>query len=224
MEFRLIIGVLCFSFITGCASSPNPKIAAPDFIERTKSVKKIGVLLAGSRVFELGVGGSKEINKDWSQQAANNLIKVSLAQLRVAGYDAVLLKNDNNTNTIANGFNGITRDIVTRYVYSARKIEAPVSVAVTELLNKEGLDALVLLREFDQVSSAGRQAIKVAAAVLGSGVYSGIAEIEIVMVDRSPAYIYYSHKAEYGNDLRTESGTSDLFSEIMIDLKEYHGI
>lgn len=224
MKLRLFIGILCFSYITGCAGAPKPKIAAPDFLERTKTVKKVGVLLAGSYVFELGAGSSKELNQDWSKQAAKNLEKISVDQLKLAGYDAILLKKDNNANAIVKGFNDIQRENLSRYVYSARKIVTPTSDAVIELMNKENLDALVLIRGIDHVSSTGRQVLRAAIAILGTGVSSGIAHIELAMVDRSPAFVYYSHKYENGKDLRTESGTSDLFSEIMIDLKELRGI
>lgn len=220
----LFLCVLSFLLLTGCSSLPQPKIAAPDFIQRTKTVKKIGIILAGSYVFEIGVGNTKELNIEWSNQAANNLVKVSADQLNLAGYKTTLLKTDNNTKVVVNAFNSIQRDNLTRYVYSARKIDAPMSSALTELLNKEGLDALVLIRGIDHVSSSGRQALKVAAAILGTGVSSGVAHIELAMVDRSPAFIYYSHKSEDGKDLRTESGTTDLFNEIVVDLKDLRGI
>jgi hypothetical protein len=223
MIYPLFI-ILCFAFMNGCAGAPKPKIVAPDFLERSKALKKIGVLSAGSYIFELGAGGSKELNKDWSKQAELNLEKISVDQLKLAGYDAIIMKVDANTNAIVKNFNDIQRDNLTRYVYSARKIEAPNSDTVLELLNREGLDALVLVRGIDHVSSSGRQALKVAAAILGAGVSSGIAHLELAMIDKSPAFVYYSHKYEDGKDLRTESGTSYLFNEIMIDLKELRGL
>jgi hypothetical protein len=210
--------------LVGCASAPKPQIAAPNFTERTRSVKKIGVVLAGSYVYELGVGGSKVLNQDWSTQAANNLLKVSVDQLKLAGYDARLLKPDGNLNFIVDNFNSINNDILTRYVYSARKIQAPFSIAMSELLDKEGLDAVVFVRGIDHVSTTGRQAMKVAVAIMGAGISSGIAHIELAMVDKYPAFIYYSHKYEDGKDLRTESGVSDLFAGILEDLQELRGI
>jgi hypothetical protein len=226
MRFRLLLtSITFFLFVSGCASAPKNIISAPNFLERTKSVKKIGVLIAGSHVFELGAGGSKELNNDWSAQAANNLAKVSVDQLRAAGFDVRIVKVDEQYKSIINKFNEIPLDHLSRYAYSARKLESPISESITDLLNTEGLDALVLVRGTDHVSSGGRQVARVAAAVLlGVGVSSGIAHVEVAMIDRSPAIIYYGHKNEDGKDLREEAGVRDLFAEIAGELKELRGI
>lgn len=226
MRLRLLLIIIAsILFASGCASAPKNIISAPNFLERSKSVKKIGVLIAGSHVYELGAGGSKELNNDWSAQAANNLTKVSVDQLPAAGFEVSLLSLDDQYKPIVNKFNEISLDQLSRYAYSARKLESPVSENITDLLNKEGLDALILVRGTDHVSSGGRQAARVAAAVLlGVGVSSGIAHVEVAMIDRSPAVIYYGHKNEDGKDLREVEGAGDLFAEIVNELKELRGI
>jgi len=218
------IMLCCLSLASGCAGR-KPIISAPDFTTRTVSVKNVGVVMAGAAVFELNVASPKELNVEWSKQAAINLAKVSVDQLHAAGYSARLLQSEDQTKPFTEMFNAIPREQLSRYVYSARRLESPTREEVDELLRKEGLDAIVLVRAVDHVSSGGRQAARVAAAVLlGHAVSSGVAHVEMAMLDKTPAIVYYSHKLEDGKDLRQEEDMAHLFGEIMDEFKELKGV
>jgi len=219
-----LVAVLCVSMLSGCASTPKNVIAAPDFNKRSQAIKKVGVLLAGTYIFELGAGGSKTLDIERSKQAAPILTKVSVDQLSAAGYSVKLLKTDEQTLKFTTAFNNIPREDLSRYTYSARKVEAIPQDVLDKYLAAEDLDALVLIRGIDHVSSAGRNAARVAIAILGVGVSSGIAHFEMAMLDKTSAFIFYSHKYEDGKELLTEKGANYLFNEIMIDLKSLHRV
>jgi hypothetical protein len=217
---KLFISMLVVIFISGCASSAKPKIAPQDFSERSRLIKKVGIMSSGSFIFELGAGNSKELNKEWSAQVDKWLEKVSVDQFRLAGYDARLLEQTELTKQIVTDYNAIPRDRLPRYAYSARALEPPLSENIKTLLENNGIDALVIVRGIDHVSSGGRQATRIVGAVFGVIMSSGIAHEEIVIIDKTPAIIYYNHKSEDGQDLRSESGSAHLFKEIMQDFAE----
>jgi len=220
MKIRpLFLTVVLFAFLSGCASTPKSIIAAPDFNMRNQSTKKVGVLLAGSFIFELQVGGKKALNKEWSDQAAPILTKVSIDQLKTAGYSVKPIKLDDLSFKYIATFNNIPRETISRYVYAARPIDTIEKEKFDAFLKAEDLDALVLVRGIDHVSSGGRQAMRVVAGLLGAGTSSGIAHVEMAMLDKSRTLIFYSHKYEDGKDLRTEEGTAHLFNEIIEDMK-----
>lgn len=222
--YRVILLLWCLVLTVGCASN-KPIISAPDINKRIASVKNVGVIVTGTAVYELNVGGSRDLNNEWTSEAEHNLAKVSIEQLRAAGYNARLLSRDDQTEPIARIFNDIPREQLSRYVYSARKLEGGASEKVDVLLSKEGLDVLVFVRAVDHVSSGGRNAARVAAAVLlGVGASSGVAHVEMALLDKTPALVYYSHKLEDGKDLRKEEDMAHLFSEITEELTQLRGV
>jgi len=223
MSKILFIMLGCIICAGGCSQNKQI-ISAPDFNARTVTVKNVGVVMAGAAVYELNVASPNELNVDWSSQAATNLAKVSVAQLSAVGFNARLLQLDDQTKSVALTFNDIPREQLSRYVYSGRKLEGPNPDKVNDFMSKEGLDAIVFVRAVDHVSSGGRQAARVAAAVLlGKGVSSGVAHVELALLDKTPAIVYYSHKLEDGKDLRNEEDMGHMFSEIMDEYKELKG-
>lgn len=222
--------VLCLLVVSGCATSPKLKIMAPDFPNRTKLIKNVGVLIAGVNVYEIGVGGSRTLSEELSVQAAETIVKVSQEQLHLAGYNVKFLKLDESTIPIVKGYNKIPSNQLSRYVYSAKKFESPDSENINNLLNKEGIDALVLIKGLDHVKTAGSHAANVAIAAASIALSpvaivqsSGIAHIEFSLLDRSPAVIYYNHKFESGVSLTSVKEAGAFFAELIDEFKEVRG-
>jgi hypothetical protein len=66
--------VLCLLLITfGCAS-PTYRVH-PEFTARAKGIRKLALMLAEVRIYEISPGGVVQVRDDWSRAAKENLIK-----------------------------------------------------------------------------------------------------------------------------------------------------
>lgn len=220
MQLRhLILMFTGLVLLVSCAG-PKPIIATTDFADKTRSVRKVGVVMAGTWVYELGVRGARTLNKEWSDKAETNLAKASVEQLRSLGYEVKLIAGNSQSQEIVEAFNKVPREQLSRYVYSGNPLDTITPEMLGEFMVKEDVDALVLVKGIDHVLSSGRQTMRVVGALLGVVESSGIAHAEFGLLNRQSVVLYYGHKYEDGKDLRTEEGADHLVAELVDELKE----
>lgn len=101
---------------------------------------------------------------------------------------------------------------------------------IQNILNKYGVNGLILVTGFDEISSAGRQTLKAVGIIAGlalaaSGVggaiiipRSGITLVSVALVDSSGDILWYNIKSsEGGYDLRKPESATDLLRTILAD-------
>ena len=73
-KYLSFLSVLCLLLITfGCAT-PTYRVH-PDFTSRAKGIRKLALMLAEVRIYEISPGGVVQVRDDWSRAAKENLIK-----------------------------------------------------------------------------------------------------------------------------------------------------
>lgn len=215
MLLTLGLGALLLS---GCASKTH--LANPDFGNRIQTVKKVGVVIAEAKVFELNFGGSRELKSDWTAQALINLETSSISLLNGSGFESRLLQHDERMQGLVEHYNRLQRHDLVRLVARGEPLPERTAKELKEYLDQQGLDALVLVRGVDNVSSAGRQSARVVLMMLGSYAASAPAFVDMAVVDRSGTILFFDAKAEDGQDLRKPSNASYMLGVLMERLQE----
>lgn len=219
MLFTIGLGALLLS---GCAGKTH--LANPDFGNRIQTVKKVGVVIAEAKVFELNFGGSRELKSDWTAQALANLETSSISLLNGNGFESRLLQNDEAVQNLVGYYNRLQRHDLIKLVAKGEQLPEKSAKELKEYLDQQGLDALVLVRGVDNVSSAGRQSARVVLMMLGSYAASAPAIVDMAVVDRSGTILFFDAKVEDGQDLRKPDNASYMLGVLLERLQELRGI
>lgn len=130
--------------LSGCAGKTH--LASPELGNRIHSVKKVGVVIAEAKVFELNFGGSRELKSDWTAQALANLETSSVSLLQGQGFESRLLQHDERMQGLVEHYNRLQRHDLIRLVSKGEPLPEKTARELKELLDQQGLDALVLVR------------------------------------------------------------------------------
>lgn len=208
--------------LSGCAGKTH--LASPELGNRIQTVKKVGVVIAEAKVFELNFGGSRELKSDWTAQALANLETSSVSLLQGQGFESRLLQHDERMQGLVEHYNRLQRHDLIRLVSKGEPLPEKTARELKELLDQQGLDALVLVRGVDNVSSAGRQSARVVLMMLGAYSASAPAIVDMAVVDRSGTILFFDAKVEDGQDLRKPDNASYMLGVLLERLQELRGI
>lgn len=184
--------------------------AHPEYMTQMASVKTVGVLHPKMRVFELTAGGGREFKPDLSEQSAQVVGDAVAAALGQRGLSVKHLE-------LMPQMGEELRDIVLLYeavhdaiVQATYANEFPRKMARFEyslgdlqsVLDQCGVDAVVFTYGSANVSSGGRRVVQVLGALFGPGYSVGIDRIQLAMVDRSGAVVWFAARASTSHELR----------------------
>lgn len=204
--------------INGCAGKTH--LASPELGNRIQTVKKVGVVIAEAKVFELNFGGSRELKTDWTAQAMENLEKVSINLLNTNGFDSKLLATDERAQNLIGYYNRLQRHDLIKLVSKGEQLPEKISQDLKGYLDQQGLDALVLVRGVDNVSSAGRQSARVVLMMMGAYAASAPAIVDMAIIDRTGLILFFDSKVEDGQDLRKQDNANYMLGELLKRLQE----
>lgn len=225
----VILGVL--GAAGGCQTHYR---AHPELEARMHRIKTIGIIPADVRMYELSAGDVEELRDDWSSQAQDNVTKALAAGLKERN---VYAKNI----TVHKEFEQEIEDIQALYRTVGSSIlyytygETPLpgkyknftySVGPMEkFLDAHGVDAVVLVDGFDEISTGGRKALRTLSLVTGliTGVTkrAGMTGLSIAVVDRTGSVLWFNANAyEGGYDLRDAGSAKSLVKSVLAGLPE----
>jgi|GEM_PF-3523130 len=220
---KLFVPMMLVVMLTsGCAGKTH--LANPELGNRIQTVKKVGVVIAEAKVFELNFGGSRELKSDWTAQAMENLEKASVNLLNANSFDSKLLASDERIQNLVGYYNRLQRHDLIKLISRGEQLPEKTSREIKEYLDQQGLDAIVMVRGVDNVSSAGRQSARVVLMVMGAYAASAPAIVDMAVVDRTGTILFFDSKVEDGQDLRKPDNASYMLRVLMERLNELRGM
>ncbi len=230
---RRICTVLCVSFILvnfmGCA--PASYRAHPELDTLVGSIKTIGIVPADIRIYEMSAGDVEELQDDWSDQGRENVMRASLAGLKNHNVQVKSLtihkEFENEMEDIQALYWAVSASIL-RYAYSEQGIPEKrknfvYSVGpMKKFLDAQGVDALLLVSGYDEISSGGRKALRalsmVTSIITGVTKRSGMTGMSAALVDKSGSVLWYNiNVQEGGYDLRDADSAKDMINLVLRD-------
>lgn len=226
------LGVACLLFMAfGCA----PKIyrAHPELEIRSKAIKNPGVISPDVKIFELTAGGIRELRDDWSIKGEENVLRAITEGLGEREIEIKTLTVDEDIEEEMEDIEALYRAVSISiilhtygpFVFPEKKKNFEYSIgSIERILEKFGSDALIFTYGFDEISTNGRKALKVASIIAGAftGIIimprSGITVVSVALIDASGTIFWYSIKGSEGDyDLRKPKSTSRLMKDILSD-------
>jgi hypothetical protein len=221
----------------GCA--PLTKTVHPEFETRTKDIKTAGLLSPDIKIYEFTAGGMRELRDDWCAKGKENVQRAMIECLGQKPLEVNPITIDKEMEEEMQDIYALYRAVSTsiilhtrgenKFPEKQRNFDYSIG-SVENILKKYGGDALIFVTGFDEISSAGRQALKAvgiiaSVAAAAAGVYgtviiprSGITIVSVALVDPSGTILWYNIKgSEGGHDLRDPQSATKLIREIFSD-------
>ena len=169
MKIKLFVLVLCVVFLSGCASFVR---RSPNFPTRIQSTKTIAVMPADITIYQINVGGVREIIDEWSLKAKeliNQSLEANLTnqfQFKIKFISEAKLKNDYTE--IWDAQRSLYEAVsISAYLHTFAPMEIfpeklkvfdyTMGPEIKELAELCQADALLFVFGFDNEATAGRQ-------------------------------------------------------------------
>ena len=210
--------LLMAGLAAGCASGKS-SLKSQDIADRVESIKRVGVIVAEARIYNLGAGGSKEFNPDASERCEKCAESAALKSLVDRGYVAVLIPLDDDVRALLSDYAKARGDISTPFQSNQGKIEGvPLLACAPQTCAKNDVDGVVFVGAVDHVSTGGRKALLGAMAVFGITGGQGIAYADLSVVDRTGKLLYYDQKSGTNYSLTDDSNVLKVYGELVAGL------
>ncbi len=216
----------------GCA--PASYREHPELETRIKSIKTIGIIPADIRIYELSAGDVEELRDDWSDQGKENVMKGAVGVLKDHGIHCRNL-------TIRKDFEQEMEDVqalywavsasILLYTYGEqglpgkyRNFEYSVG-PMKKFLEAQGVDAVLLVNGYDEISSGGRKALRalsmVTSLITGVRKRAGMTGMSVALIDKSGSVLWYNvNVQEGGYDLRDAKSAKSMVRLVLSDFPE----
>jgi hypothetical protein len=234
----LVFGLgLCLLFMAvGCA--PITKTVHPQFEMRAKDIKTTGFLSPDIKIYEFTAGGMRELRDDWCATGKENVRSAVMECLREKPFAIKPITIDKDLEEEMADIYALYRAVSTNINMHARRgdHQFPEKAknfdysigSVEKILKRYEVDALLFVYGYDEISSAGRQVLKVVgiiasaalAAAAGGGPIiaprSGITLMSVALVDSSGSILWYDIRASEGtHDLRKPDSASGFVKSVL---------
>jgi hypothetical protein len=228
--------ILCLLFIVasviGCA--PASYRAHPELDTRMRSIKTIGIVPADIRIYELSAGDTEELRDDWSDQGRENVIKAALTGLKnhnVQTKSLVIRKEYENEMEDVQDLYWAVSACILYYTYGDQGIPDKrknfvYSVGpMKKFLDANGVDAVLLVSGYDEISTGGRKALRalsmVTSMITGVTKRSGMTGMSAALVDKSGSVLWYNIDVEEGGyDLRDADSAQGMVKLVLREFPE----
>jgi hypothetical protein len=230
--------ILIFSTALVCVSASESVSGSarihPEFGQRFRSRGVAALLPPDVKVFELSAGGVSELRDDWCEAGRKNVVDALKKSCRAKGIDvrdAALGKDiEEELEEIQALYEAISVSIglhvYGQFVFPDKVRNFDYSLGpIDTILQRLGADYLMFVFALDEVTTAGRKALSVAASVIGAmaGVYivpqGGLTMVSVALVDASGAILWFNVKGGRGNyDLRDCDSAASIVSAVLGEL------
>ena len=237
-ESLVLASALCL-LLLGFGCAPVTKTVHPEFGTRTKDIKTTGLLSPDIKIYEFTAGGMRELKDDWCAKGKENVQRAMIECLSQKPLEVKPITIEKEMEEEMEEIYALYRAVSTSIILHTRgenkfpekQKNFDYSIgSVENILKRYGGDALIFVTGFDEISSAGRQALKAvgiiaSVAAAAAGVYStamiprsGITIVSVALADPSGTILWYNIKgSEGGYDLRDPQSATKFVREILSD-------
>lgn len=224
-------------FHPGSAEASSTTSSRSDLADRLYGIRSIGLIPPSVRIFEISAGGVREYKEDWSAKGKENLTKSLQDHFQEKLFVIKTDTLDNNVKADLDDVLALYRMVIGSYLLQFDSEQGfPVKQDFSEyvlgpldnLFDALNVDALVIVKGVDEISTAGRKTMiavgMLAAIALGTGgvPHPGVAGMDIGFIDRSGAVLWYKLGGLSGNDFRDPKGASKITEEILFDFPGFN--
>lgn len=240
-KILILVSGLCLLFMAfGCA--PIMKTVHPEFQIRAKDIQTAGLLSPDIKIYEFTAGGMRELRDEWCTQGKENVQRALIECLREKPFaiKPIILDKDmeDEMEDIYALYRAVSASIVlhtqgdNRFPEKVKNFDYSVG-SVENILKRYGVEGLIFVTGYDEISTAGRKVLKVVgiiasvalAAAAGGGPViaprSGITLVSVALVDPSGSILWYNIRGTQGtHDLRNPESTSKFVRDVLSNYPE----
>lgn len=227
---RWLIPVIILMLLISC--SPPSYRVHPNLEILFKNIKTAGLIQPDIKVYELSAGDVEELRDDWSATAKENVTKALIEGLKKKGITIKLINSSSQEiEDISSLFVAVNAAIL-NYTYDpyplpdkARNFYYSVG-PVDKLLSEHRVDALILLRGFDEISTSGRKALRaisvVTSVITGSAKRAGYTALNLALVDKGGNIIWFNNITDEGGfNLRDPESANECINKLISNFPEH---
>lgn len=223
----------------GCVATPEwyrryqePYRSHPDLARRTKAVRVVGLLPPDIKIYELSAGGVTDLRDDWSATGRETVVRALGEVFKQRGIALKPLAVDKEMQGSIEDLTALYRAVsysIVEHTYKTFPFQTKLenfdySVGpVDDMLRRYQADAFLLVFGIDEISTAGRKALRGVGLVLGSVtgqpvLSQGTTALNIALVDRSGAILWYKISGQDGGyDLRDAKSAKAFVQQLVAD-------
>ncbi len=195
--------------------------------KRAGNIKSVKVLPTEIKIFELSAGDVSELRDDWSAQARKNVEKALSDGMKGKGIKVTVLQHDAKTESAYADAIALYRAVIYS-VYEHATVGNP-NLFPDKVANfdytigpldreKQKGEGLLIVIGSDEISSAGRKALRVVQAInpFAPPQQSGVTYVQVALIDRSGDLLWWRSFANAGGyDLRDPDSASAFIGKIL---------
>jgi hypothetical protein len=210
----------------GCYHS-KPHLARPDYQDALKKVRTVGLVRPYVKVYELDSGGTDTLKDDWSEIGKRNVTAGLTRAFAAKGLRTKPVEPAPDTKEeleeVRLLYEAVVGGIVDsqRFYFESKRDAFDYTVGpVGRLLDRYGVDALVLSYGRDEISTGGRTALAVASALF-THVRAGYTAVSLAIVDRQGRVLWFNVRGGEGSfDLRDPESAAKVVDLLVESLGE----
>ncbi len=221
--------------LSGCTLALGPGLPSNQAQRdaRAKELKKVILLAPDVQISLLSAGGVKEQRDDWAQTGRGHIERAIMTQLGEKGVPVQLLspgpdlaKEVEEVRTLYRAvMNSIYTHAVQRqdnpnlFPHKIKEFDYSVG-SLEKILRQHKADGLIIVYAEDEISSAGRKAMRVFQSInpFDTADRAGITWLEMALADKSGDILWFSSRWDAGGfDLREEKSAASFVSRVAGD-------
>jgi hypothetical protein len=211
--------------------------APPDFLQRMRKVKTIGILKPDMKIFEITSGGVKELRPEWCDEACGLVKNGVTAEFQRFGYELKAIDPGKDTEGEVRDMLALHEAVVAgilRHAYDgpglfpAKKTNFDYTVGpIDNIVRLAGADALLVVSGVDEISTSGRKAMQTLGILAGAAVgiitspNMGRTFLFVSLIDRSGDLLWFNVQGGAGKyNLREPDSVSRLVAQSLAGFQE----
>lgn len=228
----LIVCVVCL-IMPALALAEQQCSTHPELGSRMQEIRTVGLLSPALQIYELSAGGVREMRDDWSVLGRDNVAGAITRMLKDKNMDIKPLSPEKDMEEEIQDIQSMYRAVsvtIWRHVYHVPFPEKQKNFDYTlgsmeGLMERLGVDALVMVDGRDEISTGGRKALMAAGALMGAltGVVAiprgGVTVADMALVDKSGAILWFNGNSG-AYDLRDPDNASQFVAGMLTGFPE----
>ncbi|MGE5892613.1 MAG: hypothetical protein ACM34I_01000 [bacterium] len=208
--------------------------AHPSLDASLKTVKTVGLIAPDIKIYELSAGDVEELRDDWCKQGRDNVTKAVIDEFRSKKIAIKTKALDKDSAQDLPDIQALYRAVsysILSYTYGDFKFPEKYknfdySIGpIRKITDAYGVDALIFVYGYDEISSGGRKALRalsmVTGVITGYQRRAGLTAMSMALVDKSGSILWYDiDAAEGGYDLRQPDSSAKFVRALVADFPE----